>query len=389
MNIVCDENIPLADHYFASLGEITYYPGRHITAQCVRDADVLLVRSVTTVNAALLHGSRVRFVGTATIGEDHIDKDYLAEAGIVFANAPGCNANSVAEYVLAALFDWWLNPSIIKSASALQHLRIAIVGLGNVGSRVKTLCEHLQISTVCYDPFKASDTAIPFDEICNADVITFHTPLTKSGAYPTHHLADQRFLSSLKPGALLINSGRGAVFDNAALLQRLTTHTDLSAVLDVWEGEPQPEALLIQACYLSTPHIAGYSYDGKIKGTQMLFQSLRDFLGQSLPEPAAAPVPLIQCKPSEQLVGDALINACIQQAYAIRRDDDALKQAARQAQSTVQLGRDFDRLRKYYPQRREFGAYQLVLPPRAKTEAVLLERMGFKLVQIKDQTLKA
>ena len=184
MRNVCDENIPLAEHYFASLGELNFYPGREISAKHVRDADVLLVRSITKVDESLLKGSRVSFVGTATIGEDHIDKRYLSQAGIGFSSAPGCNANSVAEYVLAALFDWWENPNIVKSVSGLDQLRVGIVGAGNVGARVKLLCDALGIPAFCYDPFKPEWAHVQFEDLHTADVLSFHTPLTKSGPYP-------------------------------------------------------------------------------------------------------------------------------------------------------------------------------------------------------------
>lgn len=378
MKIVCDENIPLAAEYFSAFGRMELLPGRAIRAAHVHDADILLIRSVTPVTADLLQGSRIRFVGTATIGDDHVDKRYLAKAGIAFANAPGCNANSVAEYVVAALFDWWLNPGVKKTATSLSDLRVAIVGMGNVGTRVKTLCEQLQTSCFGIDPFLPSYARHNLAEICQADVVSFHTPLTQNGPYPTHHLLDERLLSLLKPGVLLINSGRGAVFDNAALLSYLRAGSGGSVVLDVWEGEPSPSPDLIQSCYRSTPHIAGYSYDGKIKGTQMLFHALNAFLAASLPEPLLpAESPAYFCPP-EHLRGDALIHACIQQAYNIRHDDLLLKEAAGCSQDRIQLGQAFDRLRKTYPKRREFAALQVNLSVEQEKSARLLGGLGFK-----------
>lgn len=380
MKIVCDENIPLAQEYFAGFGAITFLPGRAIGAADVKDAEVLLVRSITPVTAELLQGSKVRFVGTATIGDDHVDKHYLAEAGITFANAPGCNANSVAEYVVAALFDWWLNPTLKKPVAALCALRMAVVGMGNVGSRVKTVCEQLGIAVIGIDPFLPVYAQHTLVELAQADVISFHTPLTQGGAFPTQHLLDERVLSWLKPGVLLINSGRGAVFDNAALLAQLPQHRDWSVVLDVWEGEPSPNPDLIASCYISTPHIAGYSYDGKVKGTQMLFHALNACLARALPEPLLpADAPRLFCPPAH-LRDEALVQACIEQIYDIRRDDFLLKEAARMAGDKHHLGQAFDRLRKTYPKRREFTALQVTLSAEQKKSARLLENLGFQCV---------
>lgn len=380
MKIVCDENIPLAQEYFAGFGPITFLPGRLISAADVKDAEVLLVRSITPVTAELLQGSKVRFVGTATIGDDHVDKHYLAQAGITFANAPGCNANSVAEYVVAALFDWWLNPNLKKTAASLSELRMAVVGMGNVGARVKTLCEQLGIAVIGIDPFLPAYAQHTLVELAQADVISFHTPLTQDGLFPTQHMLDERVLSWLKPGVLLINSGRGAVFDNAALLAQLPQHRDWSVVLDVWEGEPSPNPDLIASCYISTPHIAGYSYDGKVKGTQMLFHALNACLARALPEPLLpAETPTLFCPPAH-LRDEALVQACIEQIYDIRRDDFLLKEAARLSGDRLHLGQAFDRLRKTYPKRREFAALQVALSVEQQKTARLLENLGFKCV---------
>mgnify|MGYP003681877461 CR=1 FL=1 len=377
MKIVCDENIPLAEHYFASLGEISFYPGREISAEYVRDADVLLVRSITKVDERLLKGSRISFVGTATIGEDHIDKRYLRQAGIGFSSAPGCNANSVAEYVLAALFDWWENPEIVKSVSSLDQLSVGIVGAGNVGARVKLLCDALGICAFCYDPLKPEWAHIQFEDLRTADVVSFHTPLTHGGPFPTYHLADQAFIESLKPGALLLNSGRGAVVDNAALIDALQRGQRLHVCLDVWEAEPNINCELAAACYLATPHIAGYSYDGKVAGTRMLYQALCQHLSLESPPQSSSEVARIDIPQSKLIASKSAIAACIRHAYSIREDDAGLRALLATVTGASELSEGFDALRKSYRKRREFSCYTFSRDGLVLRDQAHLEKIGF------------
>jgi len=377
MRIVCDENIPLAEHYFAPLGELSFYPGREISAEHVRDADVLLVRSITKVDERLLKGSHISFVGTATIGEDHIDKSYLHQAGIGFSSAPGCNANSVAEYVLAALFDWWENPELVKSVSSLDQLSIGIVGAGNVGARVKLLCDALGISAFCYDPFKPEWAHIQFDDLRTADVLSFHTPLTHGGPFPTYHLADQAFIESLKPGALLLNSGRGAVVDNMALLDALKRGQRLHVCLDVWEAEPKINRELAAACYLATPHVAGYSYDGKVAGTRMLYQALCQHLSLESPPQSSSEVTRIDIPQSKLIASKSAIATCIRHAYSIREDDVGLRALLATAMGASELAEGFDGLRKSYRERREFSCYTFSRDGLALREHARLGKIGF------------
>lgn len=377
MKIVCDENIPLAEHFFSSLGELSFYPGREISAEHIRDADVLLVRSITKVDERLLKGSRVSFVGTATIGEDHVDKRYLQQAGIGFSSAPGCNANSVAEYVLAALFDWWENPKIVKSVSRLDQLSIGIVGAGNVGGRVKLLCDALGVSVFCYDPFKPEWAHIQFEDLGTADIISFHTPLTNDGPFPTYHLADQAFIGSLKPGTLLLNSGRGAVMDNLALLDALKRGQNLHVCLDVWEAEPNINRELAAACYLATPHIAGYSYDGKVTGTRMLYQALCHHLSVESSTQPASELTRIDIPQSKLTASGSAIAACIRYAYSIREDDAGLRALLETATGASELAEGFDALRKSYRKRREFSCYTFKRAGLALPEQADLEKIGF------------
>ncbi|MBV1872420.1 MAG: 4-phosphoerythronate dehydrogenase [Gammaproteobacteria bacterium] len=380
MKIVCDENIPLVEPYFSAMGELFLYPGRDIRAEHVKDADVLLVRSITQVNKKLLEGSCVSFVGTATIGEDHIDKGYLSNAGISFSSAPGCNANSVAEYIVAALFDWWENPAIEKPVSCLDRLEIGIVGAGSVGSRVKELCNALGVSAVCYDPFKPEWAHNKLEDLCQADIVSFHTPLTKGGPHPTYHLADHDFLKELKPGALLLNSGRGAVVDNQALYQLLLNGQDLQVGLDVWENEPGISQELVDLCYLATPHIAGYSHDGKVAGTRMLYEALCQYLlldcDVQLPDEAVqsnAPHPRKKGLASS-------IATCVRYAYSIRQDDAALRKLMKNTEGAAQRSQGFDSLRKTYRKRREFSCYKLEKKLLNGVEQEKLKSLGFAVV---------
>ncbi|HRF88536.1 MAG TPA: 4-phosphoerythronate dehydrogenase [Pseudomonadales bacterium] len=324
MKIVADENIAYAKHFFAELGELVLMAGRSITTADVRDADVLLVRSVTLVNRALLAGSAVKFVGSCTIGTDHVDQNYLTEAGIHFAFAPGCNAQAVVEYVWAALQGL---------AVDVTAARVGVVGCGNVGGRLLRALHNKKVNAVGNDPFLSYEDfpLVDLNAIMQCDVICLHTPLTKIGAHPTIHLFDQSRINQLKAGAVLLNAGRGAVIDNAALLQRLEQKQDLQVVLDVWENEPAIDGNLLAQVAIGTPHIAGYSAEGKLRGTEMVYEALCAFLQQ--PQ-RVAPVALTG----------------VVEPYDIFADDAALRE-----QYPVDGALAFDRLRKFYQPRRECG----------------------------------
>jgi erythronate-4-phosphate dehydrogenase len=322
LKIVADENIAYAAHFFASLGELVLLPGRSICRADVQDADILLVRSVTAVNGALLEGTAVRFVGSCTIGTDHIDLQWLQEKNVYFAYAPGCNAQAVVEYVLSALRALEVD---------FSESRIGIVGCGNVGSRLLRNLHERGADVVGYDPFLEGSNLplVDFEAILACDVICLHTPLTKTGAFPTFHLFDQAVINRLKSNTVLLNAGRGAVIDNIALLTRIENHNDLSVVLDVWENEPAINGELLVYVAIGTPHIAGYSAEGKLRGTEMVYEALCDVLGFNQP---VAPV---------VLGGDVV-------PYRIFVDDAALRE-----QYPIDGALAFDRLRKHYKPRRE------------------------------------
>lgn len=376
MHIVADENIPLLDEFFADFGTIHRLPGRAITAQDVRDADLLLVRSVTRVDRDLLEGSRVRFVGTCTIGTDHLDLDYFAEAGIAWSSAPGCNARGVVDYVLSSVLTLAEREGVDPTARIY-----GVVGAGQVGARLVNLLRGLGWQVrVCDPPRQATEGGdfVSLERIIDeCDVISLHTPLDAS----TRHLFDAARLAALKPGTWLINASRGAVVDNAALRALLPERGDLKAVLDVWEGEPQADAELAALCQLATPHIAGYSLDGKLRGTAQIYQACCRVLGVServrlddlLPAPWLSELALdASADPTW-----ALTTLC-RAVYDPRRDDADFRRSlvgdadARRAA--------FDRLRKHYPMRREIDGLRVRIQGDAPQLVELVRALGSTLL---------
>ncbi|MHC8321369.1 4-phosphoerythronate dehydrogenase PdxB [Pseudomonas sp. GB2N2] len=353
MLIVADENIPLLDAFFEGFGEIRRVPGRSIDRATVEQADVLLVRSVTNVNRALLEGSKVRFVGTCTIGTDHLDLDYFQQAGITWSSAPGCNARGVVDYVLGSL----LTLAEIEGAD-LTRRTYGVVGAGEVGGRLVKVLQGLGWNVlVCDPPREAAEGGdfVSLEQIVEqCDVISLHTPLTKHGVGSTWHLFDKHRLNQLNPGAWLINASRGPVVDNAALCEVLLQREDLQAVLDVWEGEPEVDVALADLCVLATPHIAGYSLDGKQRGTAQIYQAYCDFLGQPaqvslndlLPAPWLSQVTLH----ADSDPAWALAMLC-RGVYDPRRDDADFRRSL--VGSVNEQRAAFDLLRKQYPARRE------------------------------------
>ncbi|VVO95454.1 Erythronate-4-phosphate dehydrogenase [Pseudomonas fluorescens] len=371
MLIVADENIPLLDAFFESFGEIRRVPGRSIDRATVEQADVLLVRSVTNVNRALLEGSKVRFVGTCTIGTDHLDLDYFQRAGITWSSAPGCNARGVVDYVLGSL----LTLAEIEGADLTQRT-YGVVGAGEVGGRLVKVLKGLGWKVlVCDPPRQAAEGGdyVSLEQIIEqCDVISLHTPLKKHGAQSTWHLFDKNRLNQLKPGAWLINASRGPVVDNTALRQVLLQREDLQAVLDVWEGEPEVDVALAELCVLATPHIAGYSLDGKQRGTAQIYQAYCRFLGQPeqvslsdlLPAPWLSQVTLNgQSDPAW-----ALAMVC-RAVYDPRRDDADFRRSL--VGNVSEQRAAFDALRKHYPLRREIDGLQV----RVEGDSPLLHRM--------------
>jgi len=355
VRIIADANIPFVKDCFASIGEVEVVPGREITPATVADADVLLVRSVTQVDSDLLIGSGVSFVGSATIGFEHIAIDFLREHNIGFASAPGSNANSTAEYVIAVLL------SVAKEHKIqLEGMSLGIVGVGNVGSRVERKAKGLGMKVLLNDPPLQRETCdvkyLSLEELFECDFITLHTPLTFEGKDKTFHLADERFFKSLKGGCIFVNTSRGGVVDSSALKAAIKSGKLKTAVLDVWEDEPNIDTELLEMVDIGTPHIAGYSLDGKVAGMIMIYKAACTYFGLEakfdvksfLPEPA---VPELKINPQVVSEQDVLRGA-VERIYDIRKDDSNLRWIL--DKPAGKRGKFFDDLRKNYPVRREF-----------------------------------
>jgi erythronate-4-phosphate dehydrogenase len=379
MRIIADENIPCVAKAFASLGEVTLLPGRGMTPAQVRDADILLVRSVTRVDERLLGESKVQFVGSATIGFDHVDRAYLGRRGIGFSTAPGSNATSAAEYVVSSLLALNLQQGFEPAGRT-----VGIIGCGNVGSRVRHKLAALGMNCLVNDPplqaQGAHDTFVDLDAVLQADVVTLHVPYTREGPYPTHHLADATFLERLRPGAVLINTARGAVVDNAALDTLLEARPDLSVVLDVWEGEPDISMSLLEKVQLGTPHIAGYSLDGKLRGTEMIYRAACTHFGRPVLWRAADDLPAGLSLDLRELRDEPLLaklQSAVFACYDIRQDDAILRQQL--ALPAAERPARFDRLRKEYPVRREFAQAGVMTGDPGGAAARALETLGFRV----------
>ncbi len=389
MRILADENIPFIERAFQGIGQVTTLPGHAVTREVVQQCDILLVRSVTRIDRSLLEGSPVRFVGSATIGTDHVDLEALRHLGVRFAHAPGSNALSVVEYVLTALLHHCVRTGVEPDA-----LTVGVVGCGNTGGRLAGRLRALGCRVLHNDPPLArqaeaegqSHAYVSLDELLDeSDGISLHVPLIREGVDRTVHLLDATRLNRLKPSTLLVNTSRGAVVDNRALLDALRGRQIGSAVLDVWEGEPAPDPHLLERVSLGTPHIAGYSYDGKVEGTRMLVEAVAAMLGIDPPWDGRAeraqgaddhldldPIPF-GGSTARWLYGLA------SQAYPIEHDDRRMR-----AYLTVdpkQRGSYFASLRRDYPRRRTFGLFRLVASACPAPLALLAgEGLGFQVV---------
>lgn len=355
MNIIADENMPYVDDLFSELGHIQKVDGRKLTAVQLRNADILLVRSVTKVNQRLLSSnSQLQFVGSATIGTDHVDLDYLAHNNIAYANAPGCNAKAVGEFAFMAML-----ALAERYHTCLKDKVVGIVGAGNTGS---ALCKCLQaygVKTLLCDPLlQAAGDKRQFYSLTSllrqCDVISLHVPITKYSQYPTWHLFDQQQLSKLKANAWLLNCARGEVIDNLALIKVKKQRPDLNLVLDVWEQEPNPNQELVTLADFATPHIAGYSLEGKVLGTFMLYKAVCQYFGITASKSLTnllpvSHLPLIKLDHSPSQT--ELLSLC-RRVYDLNNDDKAFRQC-------VNSVGGFDQMRKNHTHRREFSALSL------------------------------
>lgn len=375
MKIVCDNKIPFLKGVLEPYAEVVYLPGRETTPEVVRDADAIITRTRTKCDAALLEGSSVKVIATATIGFDHIDTAWCESHGIVWKNAPGCNSWSVKQYmgsVLATLAR--------KHGFDLSGMTLGVVGVGNVGCKVAEIASLLGMKVLLNDPPRARregpDGFVSLDEIVDrSDIITLHVPLTREGCDATWHLFDEARISRLNDGQILMNSSRGPVVDNAALKAALKRRAIRGAVLDVWENEPDIDRELMGLLDVATPHIAGYSADGKANGTVASVRTVAKYLGLPLTEwsPAGMPLPAQPLdftvdaagKTRQQVLSEAVLHT-----YDVLEDDARLREHPEL----------FEKLRGDYPVRREFTAFSVRLEGGTPEEAEILTKIGFNLM---------
>ena len=383
MQFVVDENIPFAREAFSHLGSVTLLPGRSITRETIRNAHALIVRSVTRVDATLLTDTNVQFVGTATSGVEHIDREYLAAHNIGFAAALGCNANAVAEYVLTALLVTAHTKELRLSGKTL-----GVIGAGRIGSIVAAKAPALGIQTLLHDPPLARATGEQryrsMAETLQADFITLHVPLTYDGPDATFHLIGADELAQMAPSAILINTARGEVVDNAALLKALTGGTIGVAILDVWEREPAIDWNLLDRVTLGSPHIAGYSSDGKINGTMMVYHACCRFWGIEpawVPpsDPPAAPAPGSLPHLQFDATGkdfQTLTHDILATLYDLRADHGRMQDIL--AVPEPLRPQAFDRLRRDYPHRREFAGSPISITGGDRNLIARLQTLGIR-----------
>lgn len=378
MKIIADENISFVKEAFSGFGEVITVPGRSITREMLKDASILLVRSVTPVNRALLEGTSIKFVASATIGVDHIDTEFLQEQSIGFAYAPGSNAASVAEYVTSAILYM-----AYRTKRSLQEMTLGIIGVGNIGSKVYHHAETLGIRCLLNDPPKkrltGSEIYVSINKIIEeSDILTFHVPLIASGEDNTYHMVNHDLIARMKRDVILINTSRGKVIDEKSIRAERARFGGL--VFDVWESEPSINTEIFKIVDIGTPHIAGYSFEGKIRGTQMIYDAACAFFFLK-PEWHISEnyfteiVKEIDVSTSTQPVADVVHNA-----YAIEEDHRTLNAILKIEKS--EQGKFFDGLRKNYPRRREFTHFLVKCAANQKREARIISELGFP-VQIK------
>lgn len=379
VHIVVNKHTPYVVQAFERIGKVTALDTHEITPETVKDADILIVRSETKVDQKLLEGSRIKFVGTVTIGTDHIDENYLARSGITFTSAPGSNSNSVAEYITAALLELSVNKKYF-----LSDKTIGVVGVGNVGSKVWRKAEALGMKVILNDPpLQRQGSDYPsqsLDELMSADIITVHVPLTRDGADPTYHLFDEQRLRKMKQGSIFINTSRGGVMETKGLYNVLDSGHLSTSILDVWEAEPTIDVSLLEKVFIGTPHIAGYSLDGKVNALRMNYSAVCRFLGLSegqeietlIPKPAIPTITIEKRSSIEKVVRDA-----VQNCYNIVHDDQLLRKI--NAIPLNDRGKYFSRLRAEYRIRREFRHTRLKIVDENPAITNTLISLGFSI----------
>lgn len=376
IKIVADNKIPFLQGAFEPCANILYCPGAEINASLVKNADALITRTRTSCNKLLLDGSSVRFIATATIGYDHIDTEFCREAGIEWTNAPGCNSYSVEQYIMSALFEL----SVQKNLN-LDNMCIGVVGLGMVGSKVADACDRIGMRVLKNDPPRQrkekNNDFVDIDYIRReAHIISFHVPFSKEGKDKTLNLIDRSFIEGMRPGTIVINTSRGEIGDEKALKDGVKSGKISALVLDVWRNEPAIDTELLKVVSIGTPHIAGYSIDGKAKGTEMSVRAVSEFfnLGMNHWSPGQLPLPeqpviSIDCT---SLSKQAIIQEIFLHTYNIKNDSNRLKHSPEK----------FESFRNNYPVRRESGAFSVRLINNPYPELFrLLEDFKFSILE--------
>ena len=378
MKIIVDENIPFGREAFKNFSEVELCNGREIDASLCKDADALIVRSITKVDETLLNNSSIKFVGTCTIGRDHIDQAYLEKRHIAFSSAAGCNSYSVAEYVFSALASL-----ANKHQLTLSKLTIGVVGYGNIGKKVVAIAEALRMKVVVNDPPLERSTNerdfSTFEEVLKCDIVTFHVPLNRGDRDNTLHLLNEKNINLIKENTMIINTSRGPVVSNEALKKRIKEKGDIYAVLDVWEGEPDYDSELLQLIDIGTPHIAGYSYEGKVNGTVMIYDALSKHLGidphwkPGLPQVVDNQIEISGSETIEELLSKVFIKS-----YTIMEDDRLMRQRVNLPSSD--RAEYFDKLRREYKIRRELNNFEVSLNSNNERFKELLKVLRIQII---------
>ncbi len=377
MKIVADHKIPFLKGAFEGTADMVYVPGKEISREVVADADALIVRTRTRCNIDLLSGSKVRCVASATIGYDHIDTDYCENNGIYWTNAPGCNADSVKQYVASAL------AFIIQhEGKKISEITLGIIGAGHVGSRVDIMARSLGVNTLVNDPPRArkegSDAFVDIESLlAQSDIVTLHVPLQREGLDKTYHMADASFFSMMKPGAWFINTSRGEASATKDLSNVLKNNYLAGAIIDVWEHEPNVSDELLELANMATPHIAGYSSDGKANGTTMSVRAVSRYFGMGLDHWSPKSLP----KPEKPVIQLSCIGKTPEQVfYQLAMHTYNLEQDSLKLKASPET---FERQREDYPVRREPPAFKVHFDQTHEPSTLIAKALGFSVIDIK------
>ncbi|MCB0730239.1 MAG: 4-phosphoerythronate dehydrogenase PdxB [Ignavibacteriae bacterium] len=376
MKIIADDKIPFLKGVLEPYGNIEYYPGKEITKDKIIDADALIIRTRTKCNADLLYDTNVKLITTATIGYDHIDTNYCEENNLKWLNAPGCNSSSVHQYITTVL----LHIAEKENIDLTQKV-LGIVGVGNVGSKIQKAANALGMKILLNDPPRERNESnskfVSLEKIKEeADIITFHVPLNNDGIDKTYHLADEKFFNELNKMPIIINSSRGEVVETSAIKNAIKNKKVSNVILDVWENEPEIDLELLEMTDISTPHIAGYSAEGKANGTSVCVNAVNKFFNLGIQEnwyPTEIPLSKngneieIDCsnKNDQQILSEA-----VSQTYDLLYDSILLKKSPE----------TFEKQRGDYPIRREFSNYKVKLKSNNSSVEKKIKKLGFKIL---------